>query len=618
MSKKQRTKSEALSKGTLKRWPINESNVGKFIGNKTVFGLIIVGALVGILATISILYPTKTLDYRQNLYLPYSESQKPIVYLSLAVVLILSGCALYISEIFNRFQVVVEYVDKHKGIALSVILIIYFVFWHRLFTAHFCRDDYMHLAAAGERIKTIADWGKAFFRLDVVDRNFRPLSTDIYLSACRMLFGYREWVYHFTRSTAIAISMLFLLKIAKEIKISTAAGLLAIFFYLTRSCLFTIHFWISSMPDVLAILSMAASFYCYLKWSANSKQYAYLVGSFLAYVAALASKQTALMFPVVIFLAHFFVLDYGNKEANRWLKASIATFPFGLLAIVFFIWGIYLRQGTVPYEISLQPLDMVVKLLSYIFWIWIGYQFPHWELGNKIIIPAFGAGVVLGLIFLYRYIPFSISERRYIKFFIGASFAFLLQVLMLPGRFQQYYLAPALFWFSLAMGLAIEVLLLQCAAPAIRRRFIVALLIVVSIISISEIQLKAADLIMPGGYPDGYSYQRFSIVRKTIEHNLSKINTPVRTVVLVNFPYRWAWWSGLIRVHFPSVQEILFMRYTPPGRGILFRGEKQIEWPDFQKILLASPNTLIFLGYINDREIPILNFRASSPPKSKD
>ncbi|MCL6584375.1 MAG: hypothetical protein K6U11_12155 [bacterium] len=167
--------------------------MGKFIGNKTVFGLVIVGALVGILATISILYPTKTLDYRQNLYPPYSESQKPIVYLSLALVLILSGCALYISEIFNRFQVVVEYVDKHKGIALSVILIIYFVFWHRLFTAHFCRDDYMHLAAASERIKTIADWGKAFFRLDAVDRNFRPLSTDIYLSACRMLFGYREW-----------------------------------------------------------------------------------------------------------------------------------------------------------------------------------------------------------------------------------------------------------------------------------------------------------------------------------------------------------------------------------------------------------------------------------------
>ncbi|HEY9071193.1 MAG TPA: hypothetical protein VIV61_13125 [Candidatus Ozemobacteraceae bacterium] len=437
----------------------------------------------------------------------------------------------------------------------TLIAVLYLVFWHGALDSHWSEDDYLNAAAVIERVRTPADLVRSWTWLDAVDGNHRPLATYVWMGGIRLLaepLGIPpEQLSRGMQAAAWILLLWLLFRVMRLLGGGPLAAWLGVLFLVSRSTLFTLHHWTAAMSDVLSMLFCLAAFNFWLRGRDSGCRHPRLnvVGALAALVLAVSSKQSALVFPAIIFAA---VLIDGSG----WRQAFREALPFGLVCLVEFAFARHLFAGNLPYPVVVEPYHLLVTP-AYAWWTLSGLWPVEFNVTGVLGSAFLGWMVLTTALLLARAGRHQESLRRSSRpILIGlAGFALqTAQMALLPLRFLPYYAGSGAVWLSFAVGAAGSALWQETRNTLRGRMAWFAVVGIVISLSLAEIHLKAAGAVFSGSYPSAASYQRFP---KLVETFRPHLGPGVRTLVLVDFPYLRSWYTGLVRWHFPGITRIL-------------------------------------------------------------
>jgi len=485
----------------------------------------------------------------------------------MAILALLATCA-FIARRIDRYNVSLDDLATkcNPGVSIIAIILFYGIIWFTVLDHNFARDDYMHLSTLLERIPTIEPL-QFLSALDGVDGNYRPLSM-YYYPALLMKVGMIE-PRHFmlVQFFLNILMMLVLVYLARLLKLGLVGAALAFIFYTTRGATYTQAGWFSAVSGVLVLIFTGIAF---IMWNLSrvDKRVSPVLGlpiSLLMYTLAVLSKQSALTFPLLIVFAEWFTIQ--NKGIARRLKSSIiVSLPYWVISVGVFIWAKILREGTTPYEIRID-LAHLFRVPTYLVWVFFGTYLP---LSHRTSVMLFNIlGIVLIFTLVVIFWKYKLIGKMYgsQKFLGLASLIPISMLAFIPDRFQPYYLIPSLFWLSILVGSGLEQLLERIIDQRKRMKVFVGTAFLIAFIGVSEVQLKEMHLLWSGGYPQGSDFQRFPALHEAMEEAMGT-NEP-ETLVLVDFPFRRAWYAGLVRVEFPSVKRVIFTERKLDGTRYL-------------------------------------------------
>lgn len=94
--------------------------------------------------------------------------------------------------------------------------------------------------------------------------------------------------------------------------------------------------WISGRTDVIATLFVLVSFCCYLNYR-KSKKITTVLFSYLFFILALMSKESVIVYPLLIFVFDFFVLGEKSRKYNVFKTITVQNGLFFLLLAGYFL-----------------------------------------------------------------------------------------------------------------------------------------------------------------------------------------------------------------------------------------------------------------------------------------
>ena len=157
----------------------------------------------------------------------------------------------------------------------------------------FAQDDFFFLFRASHfGLDGLADY------LKPAGPFFRPLSTSLYFAAMLKLFGLKPLAYHAVSIVVFCSSVLLVYHAGNAIFKNREAGFAVAIFYLTRGALFETVSWASGIQDLLMTFFILVSLLAFFKYGRGRRYWFFL--SIGAFVAALLSKETAVVFPLFI------------------------------------------------------------------------------------------------------------------------------------------------------------------------------------------------------------------------------------------------------------------------------------------------------------------------------
>jgi len=438
---------------------------------------------------------------------------------------------------------------------LALIAALYLVFWHGALGSHWSEDDYLNAAAVAERVRTPADLVRSWTWLDAVDGNHRPLATYVWLGGIRLFaerFGVSpEPLSRFMQAAAWILLLWLLFRTARLLGGGPLAAWLGVLFLVSRSSLFTLHHWTAAMSDVLSMLFCLAAFGCWLRSREPGCIHPrrHVVCAVLALFLAVSSKQSALVFPGLIFAAALI-------DGLGWRQAFREALPFGLVCLAEFVFARHLFAGNLPYPVAVEPYHLLVTP-AYVWWTLSGLWPVEFDVTGVLGSAFLGWMALTIVLLLARAGRHRESVRRSSRPLLIGLTGFALQtaqMALLPLRFLPYYAGSGAVWLSLAVGAAGAALWHEAHTTLRGRVAWFAVVGIVITLSLAEIHLKAAGTIFSGSYPDAASYQRFPRLVETFRPYLQP---DIRTLVLVDFPYLRSWYAGMVRWHFPGITRIL-------------------------------------------------------------
>ena len=210
------------------------------------------------------------------------------------------------------------------------------ILFHQSVNIFFTQDDF-HLIPVSNNgfLSNVAQNGLG-------DGFFRPITRNIYFSLAKKLFGLNFHCYH-----AFSIFLHFLNSILVFLILFQLTGNNFLSFFV--SCFYSIHdshyfslFWVSGIQELGLSFFILASFYFYLRYRHADRFQDYLFSIFF-FIAALFSKETAMVFPAV--LLSYDILYRKGKKLN--LKLLL---PHVFLILVFLV----LKHGVLKYSFALK------------------------------------------------------------------------------------------------------------------------------------------------------------------------------------------------------------------------------------------------------------------------
>jgi len=240
--------------------------------------------------------------------------------------------------------------------------------------------------------------------------------------------------------------------------------------------------WISGVTDPLLALFLLPSFLCYLNGrEPGARRRWWLAGSFALYGLAMLSKETALIFPMLIFAFEWLWQDKA-ETASRWkaaldrVRASLLpTIPFVLLTVVYLAarWNVLKGLGHTMMPLAVSTIiftwpKLLCFYLMHLIWpfgLSVFYDMPYIErpgLG-PFFLPLAGLAAVGSLLWLWirRLEKTSPSAQRTVAFacvWLLLPFVPLLDLSVLPvGEIahDRYLYLPSI-GFSILVAMAIR------------------------------------------------------------------------------------------------------------------------------------------------------------------
>ncbi len=205
---------------------------------------------------------------------------------------------------------------------------------------------------------------------------YRPLF-QAWLGLEYTLFGLRAWGWHLT-SVLLHVAVTFLVyRLARRLLQDDGAALFA-------AAIFGLHpvhteavAWVSALPEPLIAVFLIAAFLAYLNSRvATPNRRAWLGVSLLWFVLGLVTKETALVFPLLVLAFHLIFDEESKLSALR--RGLVATLPYLALTAVYIEVRVKVI-GEVAKTMTLVPWRIVLLTWPSLLWFDVGHLV--WPLG---------------------------------------------------------------------------------------------------------------------------------------------------------------------------------------------------------------------------------------------
>ncbi len=321
---------------------------------------------------------------------------------------------------------------------LLVVLSAAFCVYHGALAGFFVQDDFGWLGDS--RFRSFGAWFRCFFRFNPA-LTYRPLSQETFFWLGQQLFGVQPAGFHFL-SMAIHLADAALVYMLLRKFCPKLPCLVGAFFFAVHSAHFRSVYWISAVPEPMALAFYLTSFLFFIRFDRERKPGA-LVLSTASMALGMMSKESLLSLPLVLAA---YTLFFSRKRI-------LWTLPH------FFIAGVYVLCRMTSPAVKAAPYALTFglgawdNLLAYVSWA-AGFTESLLKLTLKLepesSYAAIAAGALIAGVLLLVF-----SKDRKVGLFAVVWFVLALQpVLYFVNHIYSYYLAPALPAFSLLLASA--------------------------------------------------------------------------------------------------------------------------------------------------------------------
>jgi len=294
---------------------------------------------------------------------------------------------------------------------------------------------------------------------------YRPLF-NVLFTINYALFGESAWGWHLVNllihAAVVLLCFLLLRRLSGQEWLAAAAA-----------SLFAVHpvhaesvAWISGVPDPLMALFLLPAFIFYLQYRAtNNKNY--LALTLALFLGGLLCKETALSFPLLIFLSELFYFDDTKKFKEKIPRGLGRTALFLIPAAIYFglryhAIGSFLFKGEARHSLGPAVKSVPFALAKYLGLMSLPfeYSYQHYTLPVKTITAL---GFLAPLVLVLGVVTAAIMTRnRWLRFAIIWFIVFLMPALAGLRQFdpeyliQERYLYLSSIGFCLALAIGLE------------------------------------------------------------------------------------------------------------------------------------------------------------------
>jgi len=315
--------------------------------------------------------------------------------------------------------------DSLKSHTLCIIVLVLTAIgaFARSLKIEFVGDDLVHIENAWD---SLTDIGFHYFRFLTI----LTLITD------NLIWAYNHSGYHLTNllmhTTNVILVYLLALKFIEGRFFAFVAALLFLFHPIHSMSIF----WISGRVDVLCTTFYLLAFMSFVEYSI-SRTTKFLILAAASFLFALLSKEMALSLPLVLTA---YVLVYSTGQTKPWKSATIETWPFWAIAIVFVCFRLMsagLAGVTGNVHTNIAPVHLLKNLATFIGLLIV----PGGQIGlanylkaNPDVFATLAALSILLLVASLRWI----SRQKHLWFFSLFVLLTLLPVMRLAMRWYLY------------------------------------------------------------------------------------------------------------------------------------------------------------------------------------
>lgn len=341
---------------------------------------------------------------------------------------------------------------------LLVLFLIIIIFFGQLLFFNFSQDDFYCLLIS--KANSVKDF-LIFFTPEhsfITSKYifYRPLSTQFYFGVMQKIVGLNPFYFHFASLIVHLFNTLLVYKLTKEFTKNEKISYLSAFVYGINQTLTISIGWASNIQELMVTTFILLGIILFKR-----KQDLF---SLISFILALLSKETAITFPITLFLI---IIFFDKKKDLR------RIIPFAVI-LVFYLYMHFFKFNFVESEsYSLIVNFQVINTLKwYVWWAlglpemfldYIGPRFsvlPQlWKMFFKESVVIFSMFILLNLTIItaliYKLKNINKVNLKVPVFFLLFYFIFLLPILFFPQNKYPYHETTALVGISIFMGLLI-------------------------------------------------------------------------------------------------------------------------------------------------------------------
>ena len=450
------------------------------------------------------------------------------------------------------------------GYFVGAVVACFCLFWlPAVLAGGFDKDDWMLLGAASVRKMLAGHPWLAWYTLDSVDGNFRPLGTVLYVGTMLRHFG--VWAQPFLAGL-FAVNLLGSLvafAVVRALGYSRIAAAGGALLYLSRSEIYPIVTWTCALGDGLVIL-LCGLMVLALLTAIRRRGWAALrlhIGAWACFCLATLAKQSAFAAPLLVGLVLW--LRPGTSGtlplARRLRAAALGVAVYGATAVVPFLHAKRLLAGAPPYPVQFS-FDALLRTFGYATWYLGTLEFPSKYVRLQTLPDWIGLILVCGVVGAIWRMPRLLGERpRDVVFCLLAAVASVSLFVVLPARVAPYYGSMAAFWVSVGLGI---VLTRFGWASAENRagRMCCFLFCTLMAVGFADVRLKQTGLFPSGGYTWGASEVGLErAIYDGIADNLAP-EPGTKVLMLEDMPNYDGYFAGMAMTADPQLTRILTYR----------------------------------------------------------
>jgi len=447
---------------------------------------------------------------------------------------------------------------------LAFVVVAFCAYWLPvLLSAGFVQDDWVLLAGATARQSLAAHPHLAWYALDTMDGNFRPLTTVVYMGAMLHAAGLHAMAFAAGNFLACLLQCWVAFLLVRAFGYSNVVGVAAALLFMSRGANYTPVAWPSAMGDASATLFCGLTVLLTLIALRRAGWRAALwhMAAWCSFVLAALSKQSSFVAPLI--LAGLFLLRPGPSGGASWPRrvatALAAGAAYGAVVLVVAFHAKHLAAGSTPYEVGLTTSG-VWRLFFQISCYLLPPPFESAALAgptraSHLAMMYGGRVLVAGAALMLWLRPKLLGERRRdVGFALFAGFVSIGLLAWLPRGGEAYYTAMAAFWFSIALAIVLR--------NAVRMTpdsgsWATLLFCALMISGVFFVRLEQTGLMHTGGYVWGdYAIHHDDRLYQGLLET-QREHPDTRTIVFVNASTAQSFDESRALLAFPQVQRLL-------------------------------------------------------------